>query len=570
MDSKEVLELLDERKRTYASLQSQQRRADDFFELTHDFKVPNFVGMEKKRDPSMREKVMAGVQVFMTRWPRAEVDPRRDTETSTKQAAVLETLYNYMLWQNRPLWRELYLKTLLRGGSIGKIWFDDEYLAPEDEDVAGKALDRFPIQFSACDFLNCYPSRAMQSYFHPVDMIESYEMSMGEALYLCKRNGWSVGWKEHAEEKVKYTAYYDNDKRIAVFSPPSQASGKWSETVFEGENVLGFTPYVVIPSGLGQDSFEGKPEYKFRDIIYPYMEMTEESWKRRSQINYILSTTAYPQTEFEADDVEGAEKRLESYTDDPETIKVYGRDMKRLPQQDRGPHPALFQWLSQMESKSATPGALLGNPVPNTYSEVHYSTQAAYARALYELPLDNLEMGVAALMGMAAKTIEWLGNPVSIRNVNPRETSRNILTVKPSDIKGYYDMRVKFIGDTPESRDLRQQMGRNLIREQVLPRKRVLHDYFDIPWEEAETIEMELLVEEIRKMPVTSLTLALEYAEQRGLERMAELVRQELEQSGMNFPRGGDNRMPDELEMAQQGMRLHGDETTGPRSTRTG
>ena len=557
MKRSELLELREERKEVYGALHAQQKRADNFFELVYDYHVPNLSGMRKIRTPEMRDKVMAGVQVFMTRWPKSEVDPRRGTEDARTQAGILETFYNYMLWENRPLWREMYLKLLLRGGAIGKIWFDDFYYGTKDEDAKDRALQHFPIQFTSCDFLNCYPSRAMQSPFHPVDMIESYEMSTGDALYLCERNGWPTKWKRKADKAVKYTAYYDNDTRIVMFDE-GKTDG-WNDSVYEGENVLGLTPYVVISSGLGQDSFEGKPEYKFRDIIYPQIEMVEEASLRKSQINYILSTNAYPQEVWKANDTERAQKVLgDPAMGNPEFRGVVPEDMERLPSANGGPPPGLFQWLAMLESRTEAPQSLMGVNPTGTYSEVHYSTQASYARATYELPLDNLEMGVAVLMGFAAKTVEWLGNPISIRNVNPNEQSKNILTVRPDDIKGYYDMRVKFIGDTPESRDLRQQMGRNLVREGVLPLRRVLHDYFDMSWEEAEESEMDLMVQGIQKMPVTMLSLALEYTEQRGMERAAELIRQEMMMSGMNLPRGGDNRMAADLPSGQDQMPLHG------------
>ncbi len=557
MKRSELFELREERKEVYSALHTEQKRADDFFELVYDYHIPNLSGMRKIRTPEMRDKVMAGVQVFMTRWPKSEVDPRRGTEDARNQAAILETFYNYMLWENRPLWRELYLKQLVRGGAIGKIWFDDYYYGTKDEDAKDRALQHFPIQFTSCDFLNCYPSRAMQSPFHPLDMIESYEMSTGEALYLCERNGWPVKWKRKAAKTVTYTAYYDNDTRIIAFDGLIDGN-KWDDTIYEGENVLGFTPYVVIPSGLGQDSYEGKPEYKYRDIIYPQIEMVEEASLRKSQINYILSTNAYPQMEIEAADVEAARKHYADYKGSPEEIDIHDANMKRVARQGDGPPPGLFQWLAMLESKTEAPQSLMGINPTGTYSQVHYSTQASYARATYELPLDNLEMGVAKLMGFAARMVEWLGNPISIRNVNPNEKSKNILTVRPDDIKGYHDMRVKFIGDTPESRDLRQQMGRNLVREGVLPLRRVLHDYFDMSWEESEEAEMELVVQEIRKMPVTMLSLALEYTEQRGMERAAELIRQEMMMAGMNLPRGGDNRLPADLASGQDQMPLHG------------
>lgn len=566
--------------KVYANLHEQMLRADSHFEQTFDVVLPKIDGMELKRTSAMYKKVMAGVQIYMSRIPRSEVDPRKDTKTAIDQATKLETFNNYVLWQHRPLFRDLYQKQLLRGMAVAKLWFDDRYFGvdkrkfkKEDHDeLAWSALSRFPIKLYQCDALNCLPSRAMQTFYQPVDMIEDYEMSMEEALHLVKANDWK--WKPEKDnaEDARFTAYYDNEQRVVMLD---------DKTVFEGENILGFVPYVVIPSGLGQESYEGKPEYKYRDIIYQDLEMNELQAMITSYLHYGFRKNALPQTEIIADDSETAKAQLEGYTENPGVAFTHDRTIERKKETTDPINPGIFTFLSLVQSQSGVPNTLLGLPSQNTYSEVHYSTQAAYARAQYEIALDNLEMGVAELLGMCSRTIEWLDNPVSIRNVNPGQTSRNIETIRPSDIDGYYECRVKFIGDTPEGRQTREQQALMMHRQKFLPHKYLLTHYCDIPTGEADTLLDALALEDIEQMPAVVLSRAMEVAHARGEDYMLLALAQEyakqtgeappqwvqdalqgmIPQGVPNKPRGGDNRQPANLPTAAASVPLHASQT---------
>ena len=228
---------------------------------------------------------------------------------------------------------------------------------------------------------------------------------------------------------------------------------------------------------------------------------------------------------------------------------------------------------------------MLGMPAQNTYSEVHYATQAAYARAQYEIALDNLEMGGAELLGMCARTVEWLDNDIAIRNVNPGEQSKNIEVVASKEIKGYYQSRVKFIGDTPEGRQTRERQGLELLRQKALPHLHILMDYFDIPRGEAEQYLMDLDWEKVNELPPLMMAKALEVADQRGDQRGFQMVAMEMLKMGMEVPlwaqmklgteqpmaqdvqarRGGDHRQPAELETAAEKVPLHAEQNVqGP------
>ena len=577
MNKSDVILIRDERKNeTFSALHAQQKRADDHFEQVYIVELPDIDGMHLKRTKAMREKVMAGVQVFMSRIPRSEVDPRKPTKDATEQASILETFYNYLLWQHRPLCRDLYQKQLLRGMAVGKVWYDDRYQGidkgkwgkEEKDNLAYSALERFPIRLSACDPLNCLPSRAMQTYYQPVNMIEDYEMSMSEGLYLCEMNGWTTKWKKKDDKKVRYTTYYDNDTRLVMLA---------DEVVIEGENPLGFVPYVVIPSGLGQESYEGKPEYKYRDIIYQDMEMHELTTMIMSYLHYGFRKNALPQERFQVDDAEEAKAQMDGYTNAPDKVALLPRTITPIDNKTEPINPGIFTLLSLVQSMSGVPSTLLGLPAQNTYSEVHYSTQAAYARAQYEIALDNLEMGVSELLGMCARIVEWLDNPIAIRNVNPGERSKNIQTVEPNDIKGYYQCRVKFIGDTPEGRQTRERQGLELLRQKAMPYVDVMVNYFDVPRGDAERMRMDIDWEIINELPQLRIAKALEVADQRGDVRGFQMVAMEAMKLGVTLPdwvqmklsgeqqlanpvqlpRGGDNRQPQELQNASDMVPMH-------------
>ncbi len=582
MNKADLVTTRDERKlKTYAALNTEQKRADDFFEMVATVELPRIDGIVLKRTKAMREKVMAGVQVFMSRIPRAEVDPRKPTDKARQQASKLETFYNYILWQHRPLGRSAYQKCLLRGMGVGKLWYDDHYQGvdkngwkqADHDNLAYSALERFPIRLSSPDPLNCYPSLAMQTFFQPVDMIEDYMMSVSEALYVCKMNQWKTTWKKGLAddaESVRYTTYYSNDERIVLFD---------DKMVVDGENPLGFVPYVVIPSGLGQDSYEGKPEYKYRDIIYQDIEAEEVKMMLMSYLHYGFRKNALPQKWFQADNAEEAKTQLEGISDAPDQIGILPRTIDKIENPTEPINAGAFTFLSLLQSTTGVPATLLGLPAQNTYSEVHYSTQAAYARAQYEIALDNLEMGFAELLGMCSRTVEWLDNPISIRNVNPGERSKNIETISPEDVAGYYQCRVKFIGDTPEGRQTREQQGLMLLRQKAMPYVDVMVNYFDVPRPEAERMELDLQFELVKALPQFTLSAALEIADQRGNQRGFELVAIEMAKAGLpipewaqmklsqqnvvptdqnlQMPRGGDHRQPETLPTGAESVPLH-------------
>jgi len=521
----------------------------------------------------------------MSRIPRSEVDPRKPTDKAIKQASALETLYNYILWQHRPLCRDAFQKQLLRGMAVGKVWYDDRYQGinkkgftqADYDNLSHSALERFPLKLSVCDALNCYPSLAMQTYYQPVDMIEHYEMSVPQALYLCKMNDWPTGWQKRLEadaEKVKYTTFYSNEQRIVLLN---------DETVIDGENPLGFVPYVVIPSGLGQDSYEGKPEYKFRDIIYQDMEMNELQTMIMSYLHYGFRKNALPQESWTVQNVEEAKNQFADYQlGNPGVVNIHGEDMKRDEVKTEPINMGIFTLLSMVQSMSGVPSVLMGLPAQNTYSEVHYATQAAYAKAQYEIALDHLEMGWAELLGMCARIVEWLDNPLTIRNVNPGEQSKHMETFRPEDVDGYYQCRVKFIGGDPEGRLTRETQGRELLREKVMPYVDVMMGYFDKPRAEAERMQLDLDFEAIKDLPQFKLASALEIADERGYQRAFEMIALEMVNTGMqipewaqmklsqgmgqttmpNLPRGGDNRMAP-VQNAAEMVPLHAQGTAG-------
>jgi len=586
---KDVITAREDRKERYQSLHTRQKDARAFYELTRNVDLPDLDGITLTRTKGPREKVMAGVHLYMNRNARCEVDPLKPTEASTNRAKKIETLHNYVLWLHKPLWREGFGKLLVNGVSVFKLWFDDAYYGVDKRDWKGsdrtdfayRSLRRFPITFKNVDFLHCYPSSVMQTFHEPLDMIESYKMTVQEAVYLCEMNKWKKGKWARQDDPVEYTTYYDNKQRYVLMN---------DEPCFEGENLLKEVPYVVIGAGLGLSDYEGKPEYTYRDIIYDDTEMIESDWRMFSILNYALRKSSLPQTELIVEDVEEANAKLVNYTEKPDQAFVHDKSVERKKGEgEYAVNPQIFDLISLIRSSSGVPTALLGRPVANTYSEIHYSAQAAYARAQYETPLDNYELGIAELLGMAAKAIKWLDIPVAVKDVNPRESK--VETVDADDID-HYECRVKFVGDTPEQRDMKQNMGMAILRQKVMPYVDVMIEYFDTPREVAERMEEDLVLEKIRELPQWVMSMGLEVADQRGMDRSMQMIANEMVQMGMEIPpwaqvklgmqqpdaealnaqlpRGGDHRQPAELSTARESVPLHGDRgATGVRPTET-
>jgi hypothetical protein len=356
---------------------------------------------------------------------------------------------------------------------------------------------------------------------------------------MCERNAWKKGkWAKEDNKEVWVTTYIDPDKRCVLIEDEPALNLI--------ENPLGFTPAVIIPSGLGQDSYEGKPEYKYRDIIYAYRQLIEMANQEMAHAHFNVSHSAYERLVLYAQNKEEAMKAMAGYNDDPEQILVLQKGAEELMRQQGQPFaPNQLAWVSGLLDMTGASPVLQGEPATGDYSGSKRALMVSYAKLQYKLALTTLEYGWAEWLGMAFKAIEVLNQPVKVRGFNPKLGKRGVTTVNPSDAHGC-DIHVRFKADSPEEAELKRTQGAEFYRAGILPLKQVLVDYYDMTIEQADKVWKELQVQGALETPTIKALLAAGIAKEWSWDEAYQAILMEL-QGGPELQRGGDNRMPETM-----------------------
>ena len=409
-------------------------------------------------------------------------------------------------------------------------------------DFSDSALSRFPLKVFTPDFINCYPSLAMQTNFQPVDMIMAYPLTIQEAEYLASHNNWK--WKANSkntnEGKVELISYTNNDDRCVLID---------KEPVFKGgavkENIMGFCPFIIVPSGYGQESYEGNPETKYRSILYPHLQLIELGCMAISQIYAIVGHKAYPQKEVIGSMELVKQVFPNGIPTNPNEALVHPPEIEIKDSQGVSIQQELLQWYAIVNSIIGAPMAMMGQAQTGVYSGTHNRDMLAYEKSRYKRPFKNIEDGLAEFLGMGARAIEDLGNEISVRDMNDKSKSYgDIKTIKPSDIDGYYYCKVKLQADLPEATDIRKNMGATFLRQGTLSQQTVLTDYFDMSIEEAEREADQMSVEAFLHEPTVRQVVAVAIAQEWGMDELLNA----LKTLGLEGQRGGDHRKPQTVE----------------------
>lgn len=222
--------------------------------------------------------------------------------------AVFKTIWNADLWPDKPLRKE--------GQS------EDDYQAKLVK-WTEEAEDVFPLSVQAINPRNIM---ADPSYGPRGFVIERRKILVFNAYkkwpHWKNVNGFDVG------EEVTYDSYQDDTYRCDMVD--GQPILKIKGGV--GKHGYGFIPYVFIDSGLGNQSFESKPEMRYVGMLrYMFDPLIAES-KVFSIADVILGREAWGggyRTGPNAEGVGRIEKKFGEYPFVPEGVefKEWGRDL---------------------------------------------------------------------------------------------------------------------------------------------------------------------------------------------------------------------------------------------------
>ena len=265
----------------YSALHEQQIEDDKFYELLFDAEVPSIY--DERKPPSARQWVDTGVTNFTLDNPVPIFFPRSDSDAARKQVELLELLVGFILRQHIYLIKRGAKKLLKRGEVFIRLEMDDKYYGTSHPD----RLFHLPLSMHFPDPINTFPSPAHDGLV-PYDCFEAHSITIAKAKELADRNNWDWWSKKKDTELIPWKRYTSPHFRCfwidnkPVLSPPVQP------------NLYKFCNYVHIDAGLGDDHYEGKPEYLYTSILKPLRDMFKMEAQQLSAILAIVARYSFP------------------------------------------------------------------------------------------------------------------------------------------------------------------------------------------------------------------------------------------------------------------------------------
>ena len=549
--------------RYYNQLHEDQKEIDTYYELTFDPNVPS--DYPTRMPPTARDWVDVGVRHFTLDNPKAKVFARKDNESAREQVEKLETFYNFWLRKDIRQIKRGAKKLLKRGELFIKLNMDDTYFGTNDPN----RLFHFPFYMTMPDPINVYCNPAHDGLV-PLDVFEYFELTVAEADWLAKANGWKWERKDKGKDKfVKWKSYYSADERCfwldeeTVLDPPIQ------------KNILGFVPYVHIDAGYGDDSYEGKPEYLYRSLLWAKKDMIKLDARILSTFDAINQRFGWPRYTAVLSDVAAAEELKKLYPGgqvptDPSKWWYQVKDRVELQiMEGANPPPGLLEEYSLIHSLAQAPEVLSGIRPLGVYSGQHQETLLQTAKPLYKDPFKNYEDGLGVTMGMGARTAEKVYKyDIQIKNF-ASEDKREYRKITPDDINGHYDCEVQLLAEPPEATDMRKYLGANLRKGGSISEKTELKNYHDMSEKEA----MDEMAQKWAERGLGSVgaldVMAKDAMSRLGMDRELEILEEAEQNAAKNIP------PPKEGEgVAQGGERVRGrispELEGGPMETKVG
>jgi len=296
--------------------------------------------------------------------------------------AVFKTLWNADLWPDKPLRKD---------GQAEK-----EYVA-ELEKWEGETRDIFPLSVQAVNPRNImadpsYGSRGFVIERHKILVINAKKKWPHWA------NHWANGKGLGIADEIEYDIYFDDTYRCDLVDgePILKVRGG------VGKHGYGFIPYVFIDSGLGNQSYEGKPEMRYVGMLrYMFDPIIAES-KVFSIADVILAREAWGggyMTGRNAGTIGKIEKKFGEYLPVPEGVEFHEWS-KNLPPAMLNEHMAR---AADYIGAHAAPHSVRGLSEPGVRSGAHYRDKRTEAALRYQYSRDAFKHGWARVLINCAK-----------------------------------------------------------------------------------------------------------------------------------------------------------------------
>jgi len=545
----EIIKLRTEREGYYEKLHKQQKEDNKLYELAFDAKIPKKLGYRQITPPTARDWVDIGVNHFTLDNPKSYVPPTKDSDAARAQAGKLENFDNFWLKQLTRQIKENARKLLARGECFWKTILDDTYYAvdssklPEDEASALEAskLLHFPLIVTTPDPINVLASPIEHDYI-PEDVIEYYGRMVAEVRELCRRNGWKWDTNKKSTDTVMWTSYYSDKWRCFLVDNEALLKGG-----VQG-NYLKLCPYVHVPAGYGLESYEGKPEYTYRSVLYRVTDMIKAEARGLSQHDAIAARYAWPWPKLSGDmDKAKAFYGGEMPTFSPDEVAQVPDGVELELIQGQQAPPGLFEHATRIGMRAQPPPIMSGYNPTGVHSGVHAEDLVATAKPHYKDAFKYHEIGLAKVLGVGKRLLETVfKDTVTVRTfgVGDEGHSTNYETLKPEDINGHYYCEVTLLADPPEALDVRKTLGANLHRSGDISLRTSLIQYQDMTGDEADDEMAEMRAEKLLDHPAMLEMMGLDAMKRLGMEQTEDLIRQKAKQQAGSEQESGTKSVP--------------------------
>jgi hypothetical protein len=501
----------------YAGAQSAWKKANDYYEQKDEIPVPKALEAVGVHMNTARKIVDTGDHNYMKDNPVTEIRPagrsQKDEDKARNTQLVMDACLKEMVM---PIVKNAPKKLLLRGVVMLGLWFNPDYYTTkeltkeEKEGIADRALFDFPLKFTCYDPMHCYPSRAMQNNFQPVDMLVAYDMLSQEAEAMATNNHWD--WKPDENQKeVKFYDYYTNEHRTIMLG---------EKIVYDDENALGFVPFIIIPAGFGQSS--PKIEEEWRPIYFAEEElMTYTQTCLSAQIGILLKK-AWPQTEVIAEAEVAAAEFPNGIPTSPDVPLVHSQNVTVQDKVTKGPDNSWMQEIAVLQGLIDVPAELGGGQTSGVYSARHAEALMTHQRAKYKDALMNLQRGLEFYLKMCSKALKKLGNAVSVYAMDSGKAV--VREVALDTIDERCEVKVKLISESPEAQMALRSQGIAEMQARTIDLQTHHTQFCGYSIEESQRIQDAIIMDDYMQQPFMKSLVTAIIAKEKGDVLTAQLA----------------------------------------------
>ncbi len=481
-----------------------------------EWRLPDNV--EKHIPPTAASVVDAAVDKIIAMRFKFTSPSYRDNPTSNTKAQRRSDLVSRVFdfndrLQEVSLYRDILKHLILYGTAVFKgPLYIEEMWGEEPERKGGESKDDFEERYAKWEMrkkllcpLRILPAEPSTVFLEPAPeprfCVEAYSMKMITIKSIYPHWVPPAPYKDW--DDVDYVTYWDEEKRCClIVTDPKGTSGRnsyitvpmlseddqkrisektqaykdWDWANGFIPNVYGYLPYTRIYSGLGTSTSRGLPEERSVGMLLRCLSALKNEARLETAIASQVETNAWrPYNIFYPEDV------------DPKDLKVeYGagiankfrNDIKVEPMQPNPMTSDIYQMLSiakgEIEMGTISRSGM-GMKTPGVYSGYHEQTIIAQTLANLRAFINPFVLGLSKVSSKILMAVDGL--------------TGKLYNCTPSDIGGFYEVIVDVDTRTPEEKQVRQQLGMQLL--QYLPFEYVAEHYLDLPDPQQAYIKMQ-------------------------------------------------------------------------------